>query len=86
MTWTTWLAIYFVAWWLVLFTTLPFGVRNASEAGEQLVDGAEAGAPVKPMMVRKLLATTVITAVLIGGVYLLTAYGVIDIRGYLSGK
>mgnify|MGYP003351198465 CR=1 FL=1 len=29
------LAIYFVLWWIVLFATLPFGVRNTAEAVEE---------------------------------------------------
>ena len=39
------LAIYFVLWWIVLFATLPFGVRNSVEAGEEAgeaVPGAKA--------------------------------------------
>ena len=36
MAWTTAAAIYFIIWWVVLFAVLPFGVRNASEAGEGL--------------------------------------------------
>ena len=27
-------AIYFVMWWIVLFLTLPFGVRSQHEDGE----------------------------------------------------
>jgi len=42
MAWTTALAIYFVIWWLVLFCVLPFGVRNASEAGETVEAGTAA--------------------------------------------
>ena len=39
MAWTTAAAIYFVIWWVVLFTVLPFGVRNAAEAGETIGKG-----------------------------------------------
>ena len=31
---STGLAIYFVLWWIVLFLTLPFGVRSQHEDGE----------------------------------------------------
>ena len=31
---STALAIYFVLWWVVLFVTLPFGVRSQHEDGE----------------------------------------------------
>ena len=38
-------AIYFVLWWLVLFLTLPFGVRSQHEDGEG-APGTDPGAPV----------------------------------------
>ena len=36
-------AIYFVLWWLVLFLTLPFGIRSQHEDGE----GAPGPTPVR---------------------------------------
>jgi predicted secreted protein len=58
----TGLAIYFIVWWICLFLVLPFGVRNAHEAGEAVEQGNEAGAPVNPLMLQKLLATTILAA------------------------
>ena len=52
-------AIYFITWWVCLFVVLPFGVKNAHEAGEAVEQGNEHGAPVKPMLLRKIIATTV---------------------------
>ena len=49
MSWTTMLAIYFVAWWVVLFTTLPFGVRSQAEDGT-VTPGTDPGAPVVPWL------------------------------------
>jgi len=63
------IAVYFITWWLCLFVTLPFGVRNAHEAGETVGEGHEAGAPVSPMMWRKALATTLLSFVVFGIVY-----------------
>ena len=60
------LAVYFILWWLVLFAVLPWGVRNTDEAGEEATRGAMPGAPVKAMMWRKLLATTVVSAIIYG--------------------
>ena len=57
------LAIYFVLWWLTLFLTLPFGVRSQSEDGTA-VPGSEPGAPVAPLMLRKLLWTTLLSVVI----------------------
>ena len=42
---STALAIYFVLWWVVLFVTLPFGVRSQHEDGEG-APGTDPGAPV----------------------------------------
>lgn len=60
---STMFAIYFVLWWVVLFLTLPFGVRSQHEEGEG-APGTDPGAPVMPRMARKLLWTTLISAVL----------------------
>ena len=56
-------AIYFVIWWIALFLTLPFGVRSQHEDGES-VAGTDPGAPVMARMGRKLIWTTVISAVI----------------------
>jgi predicted secreted protein len=62
---STGLAIYFVVWWLVLFLPLPFGVRSQHEDGEG-APGTDPGAPIMARMGRKLLWTTIISAVLFG--------------------
>lgn len=56
-------AIYFVLWWIVLFVTLPFGVRSQHEDGEG-APGTDPGAPIMARMGRKLLWTTIISAVI----------------------
>ena len=56
-------AIYFVLWWIVLFLTLPFGVRSQHEDGEG-APGTDPGAPIASQMGRKLIWTTVISAVI----------------------
>ncbi|MFK8251570.1 DUF1467 family protein [Ancylobacter terrae] len=61
----TYIAIYFIVWWTVIFATLPFGVRSQHEDGA-VTDGTEAGAPVRPLLLRKMLATTVIAALIVG--------------------
>ncbi|MCO5131117.1 MAG: DUF1467 family protein [Xanthobacteraceae bacterium] len=57
------LAIYFVLWWVVLFLTLPFGVRSQHET-EETVRGTDPGAPVRTLMARKLIWTTILSAVI----------------------
>ena len=66
---STALAIYFVLWWVVLFVTLPFGVRSQHEDGEgagQMAPGTDPGAPVLARMGSKLLWTTLISGVVFG--------------------
>ncbi len=55
-------AIYFVIWWLVLFTVLPFGVRNAAEDRVAVPVGQDAGAPIHHGLRRKVMLTTIISA------------------------
>jgi predicted secreted protein len=59
---STGFAIYFVLWWLVLFLTLPFGVRSQHEDGG-VSPGTDPGAPVASRMGRKLIWTTLLSAV-----------------------
>jgi predicted secreted protein len=66
---TSAIAIYFIIWWLVLFLVLPFGIKNADEAGEPVAPGNEAGAPVKPALLRKVLYTTLLASVVFALVY-----------------
>ena len=56
-------AIYFVLWWVTLFVTLPFGVRSQHEDGGG-TPGTDPGAPVVTGMGRKLIWTTIISAVI----------------------
>ncbi len=74
---STALAIYFVVWWITLFLTLPFGVRSQHEDGEG-APGTDPGAPIATRMGRKLIWTTLISAVIFGLAML--AYN----AGYLS--
>ena len=58
-------AIYFVLWWVTLFLTLPFGVRSQHEDGGG-APGTDPGAPIASQMGRKLIWTTLISAVIFG--------------------
>jgi predicted secreted protein len=58
------IAVYFTIWWIVLFAVLPFGVKSPGETASALPPGVDAGAPVAPMLARKALWTTIISALL----------------------
>lgn len=57
------IAIYFLIWWIVLFVTLPLGVRTQSDEAN-VVSGTEPGAPVSPMLRKKAILTTMISTVI----------------------
>jgi predicted secreted protein len=59
----TYIAIYFIVWWLCLFVVLPFKVRNQVDAGEW-EKGSERGAPAGLLRLwPKVLATTILAAI-----------------------
>lgn len=75
------IAVFFLIWWLVLFMVLPWGVRNPHEAGEKATRGSMPGAPVKAMMWRKLLATTLISIVVFAIVWWLIRSDLFSFHG-----
>ena len=79
---TSAVAIYFILWWTVLFAVLPWGVRNAHEAGKKVEEGHEAGAPVTHGMRWKALVTTAITTMIFVPLYAFLAGGGLE---WLSG-
>jgi predicted secreted protein len=82
MSLTTFIAIYFVLWWVVLLAVLPWGSRSQEESGE-VVPGTDPGAPAVHRVWRKLLITTLTTTVVVGIFYALYRYGLIPF-GFLE--
>ncbi|QKV17966.1 DUF1467 family protein [Oricola thermophila] len=81
MSWISALAIFFIIWWIVLFTVLPMGVRSQVE-DDNITLGTERGAPSKHGLPRKMLLTTAISLAIFAVFYLLTVvmgYGVDDL-------
>ena len=65
----TLIAIYFIIWWLVLFAVLPFGIRTQEEDADTVL-GTPGSAPSRPMLVRKAIATTVVSALILGALWI----------------
>jgi predicted secreted protein len=72
-------AIYLLFWTLTLFAVLPFGVRTSREEGREPVPGEADSAPVDPQLGRKLLWTTLISAVLFGLFWANYVFGWIEV-------
>ena len=54
--------IYLIVWWTVLFAVLPLGTTSYAEAGIEVKDGGDPGAPIDPKLGRKALTTTWVSA------------------------
>ena len=76
MAWPSIFAIYFIVWFLSLFMVLPFGVQRVEDP--EL--GHDLGAPVKPMLIRKAIATTILAAVFTTMVVAMINAGWFDFR------
>ena len=70
-------AIYFIVWWIVLFAFLPWGVQSQAEAGE-ISPGSDPGAPTRPLLLRKVVATTLVSAAIMALGYAAWALGLIQ--------
>lgn len=69
------IAVYFIIWWVCLFAVLPIGVRNSAETGVEVEAGHDSGAPVNPMLWRKVWWTTVLAAAVFALVWGQMTYG-----------
>lgn len=76
----TGIVVYALLWWIVFFTMLPVGVKTHSDQGSQAEPGHADSAPIVAYMWRKVLATTLIAAVVWGGYYWLQGSGLIRVR------
>lgn len=74
MKWTSALAIFWLFWVMSAFLVMPFGVKNAHEAGEPTVSGQEIGAPANFNPKRILTRTTILALTLFGSYYLNYVY------------
>ena len=83
MNWVAGVIVFVLLWWCVFFAVLPWGVRGLHETGET-VEGAEPGAPSRPMLGRKAAVTTGLAAVLWAIIYWLVASGFIDIGAQVA--
>ena len=78
MTVFTGIVVYLLIWWTALFAILPIGTRPDPE-GDPAAGGWR-GTPERPLLLRKVLATTALAAVLWLGVYALVESDWISFR------
>ncbi|HLY88346.1 MAG TPA: DUF1467 family protein [Acetobacteraceae bacterium] len=77
MSWFTGVVLYVLIWWTALFAVLPIGTRPVEEADEAT---GWRGAPQKPQLLRKVIITTLVAAVVWFGAWLLITSPYISFR------
>lgn len=81
MGWFTGFILYAIVWWVVLMAVLPWGVRREENPEE----GHDPGAPANPNIPKKLLATTLISAVVWLAIFLVIVSDVFSFRDAVEG-
>lgn len=76
---TSALVLYAVVWFMVMFITLPIGLRTQGDEGD-IVPGTQAGAPVNFNVKRTMLIVSAISLVVWGIIVAIILSGVISIR------
>lgn len=66
-------AVYFIIWWITLFAVLPIGLRTQAEDND-VVPGTVESAPSRFRGGRVVLLTTVVSAAIYLGWYVLSTY------------
>ena len=72
------LAVYLVIWWLTLFMVLPWGITRPKL--NEIRHGEDPGAPVKPELFKKFLATSLISLFFFAIFYLVHESGWVTFR------
>ena len=66
---------------MVLFAVLPFGVRSQLEEDGEMAPETDPGAPTIPRLGRKLLWTTLVSAVIFAGCYVVYVNHLVTLEG-----
>jgi predicted secreted protein len=75
------LVLYVIFWCVVLFAVLPWGVRPLEPSDP----GYGTGAPANPRLVKKMIATTLITAAIWLIIYLIVQTEILSFRDWANG-
>jgi len=76
MSWFTAILVYAMVFVVVLLTVLPWGVRR----DENPEPGNEPGAPARPLLLKKFIATALISLVVTGAIYVIIDQNWISFR------
>ncbi|WP_159586344.1 DUF1467 family protein [Chelativorans xinjiangense] len=71
MTWISLAAVFFIVWWVMLFVSLPVGLRTQDDENN-VVLGTTSSAPRGPHMLRAVVRATLLTAAVVAVFYVVT--------------
>ena len=71
MSWISLVAVFFLIWWLMLFISLPFGLRTQDDDGNVIL-GTTSSAPHGPHMLRAVIRTTLLSIAVFAIYYVVT--------------
>ena len=77
MNWLSGIVVYILVWWVTLFAILPLWVTPADPDDP----GYAVGAPRRPLLLRKLLLTTAVAALIWAGIYIVVSEPWLSFRG-----
>ena len=83
MSTTTFIAVFFLIWWVVLFAVLPWGIHSQQEGGA-IAPGTDPGAPALPKLGRKLIWTTLVAGIVFAAFYVVVANRLVTLNGLLA--
>jgi len=63
--------VFSVTWFVALYCLLPIGIRSQEEAGDDIPEGAMAGAPSNANLKIKAIGATIVSAAFTGLIYYL---------------
>jgi len=72
-----WVAVYYIIWFLTLFTVLPFGVRTQGEA-QEVVPGTPSSAPANMKLLRVLAINSVVALVVFAIIFFLIMNNIVS--------
>ena len=79
MTLATSIVLFASIWAIVFFMVLPFGMVSQAEDGD-VVPGTPASAPANPVIVKKIVITTIIAAVAFASIWPVLHYDLVTIE------
>lgn len=71
MSWISLTAVFFIVWWVMLFVSLPVGLRTQEE-DENVTLGTTASAPRGAHMLRAIIRATILTTIVLIVFYVVT--------------